>query len=121
MANISGEEAFARTLELFGLEQSEFAFARELVRGVRERLDVIDQVIAGVSRDWRLDRMANVDRNILRIALFELYFCPDIPASVALNEAIELAKMYGTEDSRRFVNGILGKVAEEPENYMPVK
>lgn len=111
-AKISGEESFARTLELFGLEQKELLFARELVSGVGVHLDKIDQVIARISHEWRVERIANVDRNIIRIALFELLFRPDIPPNVAINEAIELAKAYGTEDSGRFVNGILGKVVE---------
>lgn len=112
LAKISREEAFIRTLELFGLEQKELSFARELVSGVGVHLDEIDQVIARISHEWRVERIANVDRNIIRIALFELLFRPDIPPNVAVNEAIELAKVYGTEDSGRFVNGILGKAVE---------
>lgn len=112
LAKISGEEAFIRTLELFGLEQEELPFARELVSGVEVHLVEIDQVIVRISHEWKVERIANVDRNIIRIALFELLFRPDIPPNVAINEAIELAKAYGTEDSGRFVNGILGKVVE---------
>jgi N utilization substance protein B len=119
LARISGEEAFARTRTVLGLENKDLTFAWELVRGVGEQQAAIDRVIARVSHDWRLERITNVDRNIIRIALFELLFRPDIPANVAVNEAVELAKMYGTDDSGRFVNGILGKVVEQPDAYWP--
>ncbi|MBE0466249.1 MAG: transcription antitermination factor NusB [Candidatus Desulforudis sp.] len=119
LAGISGDEAFTRTVGLFGLDPKALAFARELVFGVCTHQERIDQVIVRVSREWRLERIANVDRNIIRIALFELLFRTDIPANVAVNEAIELAKAYGTEDSGRFVNGILGKVIEQLEEYRP--
>lgn len=119
VARTSGERAFERTLELFGLNDEDFAYARELVDGVLAQVDWLDGVISRVSHEWRLERMANVDRNIIRLALYEVFFRDDIPANVAVNEALELAKTFGTDDSRRFVNGILGKVVEEPEQYRP--
>ncbi len=119
LARISGEEAIAKTQSVLGVENEDLSFAWGLVRGVRAHLAQIDRVISQVSRDWRLERIAGVDRNIIRMALYELFYCPDIPANVAVNEAIELAKLFGTEDSGRFVNGILGKVVEQPDNYRP--
>lgn len=88
-------------------------YAERVVRGYVERREEVDAEIARRSRDWSLDRMAAVDRAILRIAMYELMFCPDVPGSVVANEAVELAKTYSTEDSGRFVNGIVGAVIRE--------
>ncbi|MDI3281073.1 MAG: transcription antitermination factor NusB, partial [Bacillota bacterium] len=73
----------------------------------------IDRVISQYAIDWHLDRMANIDRNILRLAVYELLFLPDVPASVSVNEAVELAKKYGDVNSPRFINGILGNVVRQ--------
>jgi transcription antitermination factor NusB len=85
-------------------------FARELVAGVWEHRAEIDRTIAAVARNWELKRMAAVDRNILRLAAYELLFRPDIPPLVAINEAIEMAKKYSTRNSGPFVNGILDNI-----------
>ncbi len=82
-------------------------FARDRVHGVVSNMDKIDQTISKFARNWRLDRMASVDRNILRLGTYELMYCSDVPPQVAINEAVELAKRFGTEDSAAFVNGIL--------------
>ena len=91
----------------------ERGFAERLVLGVQRRRPEIDQLIEGASVNWRLSRMPVVDRNILRLAAFELLDCRDVPASVSINEAVELAKRYGDKDSRAFVNGILDRIAAE--------
>lgn len=83
------------------------SFAHELIVGVLEERDNLDQSIARVAENWRLGRMAIVDRNVLRIAAWELLFRPDIPRKVAINEAIDLAKRFSTAESGAFVNGIL--------------
>src|SRR5947207_612419 len=83
------------------------AFARELIEGVREHQKRIDGLISEVAENWRLDRMAVIDRNILRLGAFELLFRPEVPRKVVINEALGLAKRYGTAQSSRFVNGIL--------------
>ncbi len=88
-------------------------FAAQLVSGVRGHLQEIDSLLATASRNWRLERMARVDRNLLRLALFELKYSADVPAKVAINEAIEIAKRYGTAESPAFVNGILDRCLEE--------
>ena len=88
-------------------------FAESLVRGVRAHLAELDGQIQAASRNWRLERMARVDRNLLRLALYELRFGDDVPAKVAINEAIEIAKRYGTSESSAFVNGILDRCREE--------
>jgi N utilization substance protein B len=86
-------------------------FAEMLVLGVRERITEIDSMIQSASTNWKLERMALVDRNILRLATFELKHLADIPTKVSLNEAIEIAKRYGSEDSSSFINGILDKIS----------
>lgn len=86
-------------------------FARELLSGTIERLPEIDQRLRTYAREWSLERMANVDRNILRLALYEMLYRDDVPLSVSINEAVEMAKVYSTPDSGRFINGILGKIA----------
>jgi N utilization substance protein B len=88
-------------------------FAGQLVKGVRDHLQEIDSLLATASRNWRVERMARVDRNLLRLALFELKYSADVPAKVAINEAIEIAKRYGTAESPAFVNGILDRCLEE--------
>jgi len=86
------------------------SFAEVLVNGVREQADFIDRVIARSAMNWDLNRMAVVDRNILRMATYELVFCKDVPPKVSINEAIDIAKKYGDKDSGKFVNGILDKI-----------
>jgi len=93
-----------------GWPPDDWTFIVTLVRGTRERLETIDTVIRGVAEHWTLERMATVDRNILRLAVFELQ-SGDTPVGVVINEAVELAKRYSTEESGRFVNGMLGKIA----------
>jgi N utilization substance protein B len=88
-------------------------FARELLEGVEGHQDEIDAMIEQLSQHWTLSRMPLVDRNILRVAVFELMYEDSIPASVTINEAVEMAKVYGGEDSSKFVNGILGKLADD--------
>lgn len=86
-------------------------FAEELVRGVGEHRLRIDGIISGKSKNWALERMSRVDLCILRMAIFELLFRADIPRNVTINEAIEVAKKFGTKDSPAFINGILDEVA----------
>lgn len=88
-------------------------FADKIVRGVMGDLERIDEMIRGVSRNWRLERMARVDRNVIRLATFELVAFEDIPRKVTLNEAVELAKRYGSENSASFVNGVLDRLASD--------
>jgi len=87
------------------------AFAEEIVKGTYKNLAEINKLIHQCAKNWRLERMAVVDRNVLRIAVYEILYRMDIPTSVTINEAIEIAKKYGTDESGAFVNGILDKVA----------
>ena len=85
-------------------------FARGLVKGVRDNQTKIDSAITTVAENWRIDRMAAIDRNILRLGAYELLCCVDIPDKVAINEALELAKRYSTAQSSKFVNGVLDRM-----------
>ena len=92
-------------------ESEEVEFAQRLALGVEARRDELDKLIEDCSTNWRLPRMPVVDRNILRLAAYELMDCADIPATVSINEAIELAKRFGSKDSRAFVNGMVDRMA----------
>jgi N utilization substance protein B len=91
------------------------AFARELVEGVAAHLPAIDLLLEEHAEGWSVHRMAALDRTILRVALFELLHRPDVPRAVAISQAVEAANELSTEDSGRFVNGVLAKIARELE------
>jgi N utilization substance protein B len=114
--DLSGE-APEKAIDLYKLHlgQSEDAdeFAIDLVRGCTAALEEIDAKIREVSKHWRLERMARVDRNILRLATYELIKMPQVPRRVTLNEAVELAKRFGDENSPAFVNGVLDRIASD--------
>jgi N utilization substance protein B len=93
-----------------GSEQTK-EFARRLARGVLEHRAEIDRILQESSTNWRLGRMAKVDLNILRIATYEMLYCPDIPMNVSIDEALEVSKRYGSEESPPFINGVLDQVA----------
>jgi N utilization substance protein B len=95
-------------------------FAEHLVRGVHMHRDEIDQIIVSASENWRIDRMSIVDRNILRIALFEMLYCPDVPPKASINEAIDIGKKFGSQDSGSFINGILDHVLERISKTDPI-
>jgi transcription antitermination protein NusB len=88
-------------------------FARELVEGVKANLIEIDGHIESLSHHWRLDRMQRIDRNVLRIGAFEILHRADIPRNVTINEAVELGKLFGNEESSAFINGLLDKLGEK--------
>jgi len=117
LAKTAPEEALDFTITEFDVKPAMAPFVRELVTGALEHKTYIDDVIRKVAIDWNLERMAVVDRNILRLGMYELFFRADIPANVSLNEAIELGKTFGSAESGKFINGILGKVVHQPELY----
>jgi transcription antitermination protein NusB len=88
-------------------------FAADLISGIDEHQTDIDELIRRFAKDWTLERMPVVDRNLLRIGVYELVHRPDVPTAVVISEAVELARRYSTEESGRFVNGMLGRIAEE--------
>lgn len=112
-AGHEAELALSRRLSGAGLTEDNISFARELVSGVIRHKPEIDRNIESFAPAWPLDQIPTVDRNILRLAIFELLFCGEaaVPTKVAINEAVELAKKFGSESSPRFVNGVLGSVS----------
>lgn len=117
IAGSAPEDALEFIITEFKVKPAIVPFVRELVNGAVENMSYIDDVIRKAAIDWNLERMAAVDRNILRLAMYELFFRADIPANVSLNEAIELGKSFSTAESGKFINGILGKVVHQPELY----
>ena len=105
----------------FGVSKSVRPFFLRLVEGVKEFQHEIDELIERFSENWKISRMSRVDRNVLRLAVYELLHCHDIPPKVSINEAIDLAKRFGTEDSGAFINGILDsvRIALEKQNPVP--
>lgn len=95
--------------DLMGSPLSDYACS--LIMGVADKLQEIDADIIKTAENWTLERMPIVDRNIIRVAVYEVAYAPDIPTGVAINEAVEMAKLYGAADSPKFVNGILGRIA----------
>lgn len=90
-----------------------FEMAREIVDGVEANLASIDETITSLSEQWAIERMPVVDRNLIRIGVYEIVYATDVPNAVAIDEAVALAKIYSTEDSGRFVNGLLAAVAKD--------
>jgi transcription antitermination protein NusB len=95
-------------------------FFLELVGGVIGALDKLDTIIERFSKNWRISRMSPVDRNIMRIAAYEIIYCGDIPSKVTINEAIDIGKKFGTEESGAFINGIVDsiRIAHEKEDFI---
>jgi N utilization substance protein B len=124
-SGVSSEQAIAlfwRTFEDADPEGK--AYADTIVNGVANNLDAIDKKVTAASQNWRLERMSRVDRNLLRLGTWELMFRTDVPRAVILDEAVELAKSFGTDESSGFVNGVLDRIAEnlgrrDPERNAP--
>lgn len=102
------KEVLSRNLRDSELSEDGKAFLKKLVEGTMTHLTEIDAEIIKYAQDWKIDRMLSTDRNILRMALYELKYLDEIPVGATVNEAVELAKIYGDDDSARFINGILG-------------
>jgi transcription antitermination protein NusB len=102
------DEALELAFEQVRPPDEERAYVDETVRGIMQEVGEFDRVIGDLAEGWRLDRLARVDKNVLRIALYELTRRPEVAPNVVVNDAVEMAKKYSTEDSGRFVNGILG-------------
>lgn len=88
-------------------------YANALVKGTRENLQSIDEAISVKSRGWKISRMAAIDRSILRLAVYEMKYIEDVTPGIVINEAVELAKKFGSDDSARFINGVLGAMVEK--------
>ena len=110
-AQIPISEAIGNYKKYFNVKDSEiFKFGEELAIGVAENINFIDSIIKKYTPTWPLERQNLTDKNILRLAIYEMFFRPDIPEVVSINEAIELAKLYGTDDSPAFINGVLDSI-----------
>jgi len=108
MTRHTPEYALGCRLKEHPLPRAGVAFAFSLVEGVLDHKQRIDQLISKLASEWPVEQIAVIDRNILRIAIFEILYTPDTPPKVAVNEAVELAKLFGSDSSPRFVNGVLG-------------
>lgn len=126
MNGVSGTEAVntvmdeARQENEIGTDVAELAhidaFTRELVEGVQEKRELIDQRLVVYLTGWQVDRLSRVDRQILRLAAYEMMYRQEVPPKVVINEAIELAKHFGQDENGKFVNGVLGRMLKERES-----
>jgi N utilization substance protein B len=107
LAGHAGLLDFEQFCTHFQVNKKAIPYAKKLLEGVQEKNEEINQLISRYADNWRLERMSLIDRNILRLAVYELYFRDDVPKRVAINEAVEIAKRYATDDSGPFINGIL--------------
>lgn len=125
--NVTATEAYSLFISAFSPQKDEenimecetwefdraLPFARELYFGVTSSLEELDECLGQASQNWRLDRMSRVDRNVMRLAVFEMLHRQDVPYKVSINEAIDLGKSYGAEDSGAFVNGVLDRIHKQ--------
>ncbi len=110
------EKLVKKNFEQFAPRFDDHGFVKKLISGVVGKLDKIDEYITRYATEWPLEQITIVDRNVLRIGVYELIYDDDIPAKVAINEAIEIAKAFGGESSGKFVNGVLGAIYKDIEN-----
>lgn len=104
------EKSFELICNNFNAPRSLRLFAMELIKGICKKRDQIDKIIQKSSKNWKMGRMSKVDRSILRLSVYEMFFLDDIPPKVSIDEAVELGKRFGTEESGAFINGILDNV-----------
>lgn len=113
LANANMEEALIYAFENNKFSEEIKEFVLLLVKGVVSNLSEIDKIIINYAKNWSLERITNIDRNILRVAIYEILYLDNVPKNVSINEAIELAKKYGTKSSFSFVNGVLSKIDKD--------
>jgi N utilization substance protein B len=109
----NADAALERYVKIFPYQEDIVAYTRFLLSGVITEQKKLDRYILTASENWKLSRITYVDKNILRVAIYEMLYSPDVPPKVAIDEALELAKKFGTEDSKDFVNGILDRVLRD--------
>ena len=118
-SDVSNESITARSEDFWSNEEEVDGnvkeFADLIISGVEGHLSELDEVISKYASNWTIERMATIDRNVLRMATFELLFSDDVPPKVAINEAIDIAKKFGDKDSGKFVNGVLDKIKKTEE------
>lgn len=113
MRNITCEKDLLKVLKYMNLDREVLSFAETLAVGVLRNRSHIDQLISRYSINWDISRMSYIDRNILRIAVYEMIYLPDVPRVVAIDEAIEISKVYSSPDSGKFINGVLDRIKNE--------
>ena len=118
-SGVDAEKAIALFWRNFEADPEGRPYADEAVQGIAEKLAEVDACITAASSNWRIERMTRVDRNLLRLGTWELMFRPDVPRAVVLDEAVELAKSYGTDESSAFVNGVLNQIGEKVRRDEP--
>lgn len=109
------KSAISKWADEFAVPEVSIPFALELVEGTLANKEAIDEKLEKLSEGWSLSRMANVDRSLLRLACYEILYREDIPGRVTINEAIEIAKRYGSDESGKFINGILDRIIESTD------
>ncbi|OPY61068.1 MAG: hypothetical protein A4E62_03126 [Syntrophorhabdus sp. PtaU1.Bin002] len=107
------ELALARYCESFPYQKDIIEYTRFLLSGIKENKELVDRYITDASDHWKMERTTYIDRNIIRLGVYEMFFSEDVPPKVAIDEAIELGKKYGNEDSGDFINGVLDRVLRE--------
>ena len=122
MSQNDSEEVVKLFCENFATSKSSLSFFLKLINGVIKAAPEIDSVIERFSSNWKISRMSIVDRNIMRLAVYEMLFCSDIPSKVSINEAVDIGKKFGTEESGAFINGILDtiRIALEEEKIINI-
>ena len=119
--NLDRDAILQRNIDRYSEVVDDKEFISSLVHGVSEKQDELDNIIQPVAPDWPLAQIARIDRNILRMGVYELYFSKSVPEKVVINEAVELAKSFGADNSSKFINGVLGTVLKNLEAEMPKK
>jgi N utilization substance protein B len=107
------EKALDKYVTVFPYQDDIVSYARFLLSGVKKELADVDRCIEKASEHWKLSRITYVDKNIIRVAVFEMLYSTDVPPKVAIDEALELAKKFGSEDSKDFINGVLDKILKD--------
>jgi len=122
MSHNDSKEVVKLFCENFSTSKRSLAFFLELINGVIKAMPEIDSIIERFSSNWKISRMSVVDRNIIRVAVYEMLFCGDIPSKVSINEAIDIGKKFGAEESGAFINGILDsiRIALEEGNVIKI-
>ena len=121
MQNNASQQMLRQFCECFGPSKKSEPFFLELVNGILDAMVEIDALIERFSKNWKIRRMSCVDRNVMRIAVYELLYCQDIPPKVSINEAVDIGKKFGTEESGAFINGILDSIREALEKEGALK
>ena len=121
ISKIEANEALRLMKEEFSTDAKDFEYTSNIVNGVIEKKNFLNSVIERVAIDWSMNRIAKVELSIMRIALFEAFFVEDVPSNVAVNEALILAKAFSGDEASKFINGVLGKVVVNLEDYKKIE